>query len=134
MVIEETKSSSVPTVLDLVISVEASQLVPGIRLCLAWLGADLTQGVLGQTGPGSEQLWHNLARMMSVLSPECRAGLETSPRVERLRAEGEDGPLWEDWLLARVVYQSGVRWERDVRPTVGRNCEEFIKSIKNIDN
>ena len=38
--------------------------------------------------------------------------------MERLRAEGEDGPLWEDWLLAGVVDQSGVRWEREARPTV----------------
>ena len=41
---------------------------------------------------------------------DCRAGLETSPRV---RAEGED------WLLAGVVDQAGVRWERERGET---NC------------
>ena len=105
VVIEETKSSSVPTVLDLVISVEASQLVPGIRLCLAWLGADMAEGVLGQTGPGSEQLWHNLARMLTV-GRAWRPALGCERRVRT--------GCWPGWWTRLGC---GGR-EREVRPTV----------------
>ena len=96
---EEVVTAPEPTVRDIANAAEATGLMPALRLLLAWLSAPLADCVLAQTGPGSDQLWNNLAAMCTTL---------TSCHVKRL-----SGALPEDWLL-RGLAGSEEDWDKEV--------------------
>ena len=80
-VVIETDEESImlPSLSELVKAVDNTQLLPTIRLCLAWLKDK--PDVLGQTGPGSEQLWHNLARLFTLLALQEKESITASEEV-----------------------------------------------------
>jgi len=101
VVIEEVEvvAAPEPTVKDVADAAEATGLIPALRLLLAWLSAPLADGVLAQTGPGSDQLWSNLAAMCTTL---------TSWEVK-----DHGGALPEDWLLRGLAGEE-EDWGKDV--------------------
>ena len=102
VVVEEDDEVAVapePTVKDVADAAEATGLIPALRLLLAWLSAPLADGVLAQTGPGSDQLWSNLAAMCTTL---------TSWEVK-----DHGGALPEDWLL-RGLAGGEEDWSKEV--------------------
>ena len=112
VVVEEEEEGRVSEE-ELVEAAEDTGLLPGLLLCLAWLADGLAEGVLAQTGPGSDQLWTNLAALCSVLGAGAAAGrVVASARVERAR--GDRGALPEDWLLRGLV-EGEVEWGEEVR-------------------
>ena len=116
-VVVEEEQQQTPSEWDLVVAAEASSLLPPIRLLLLWLAAPMAEGVLAQTGPGSEQLWTNLASLCSVLTSGPREGrLVACDKVARMQGEG--GVLPEDWLVRGLVGKEGVDWGREARPGV----------------
>ena len=96
---EEVIAAPEPTVNDIANAAEATGLIPALRLLLAWLSAPLADGVLAQTGPGSDQLWSNLAAMCTTL---------TSWEVK-----DHGGALPEDWLL-RGLAGAEEEWGKEV--------------------
>jgi len=127
VVIEEEDITVVPSLSDLVEAVEKTKLVPTIRLCLTWL-RDQPE-VLAQTGPGSEQLWHNLARMFTVLALQEKENISASEEVSRMISEGEaGGPMWEDWLLRGVFpkVDEKIVWEMKL----GKEMQDVVRIVK----
>ena len=110
VVVEEEEEGQVSEE-ELVEAAEGTGLLPGLLLCLAWLADGLAEGVLAQTGPGSDQLWTNLAALCSVLGSGA-GRVAASARVERAR--GDRGALPEDWLLRGLV-EGEVEWSEEVR-------------------
>ena len=108
----EEEPTVLPSLTELVEAADNTMLLPAIRLCLVWL-KDKPE-VLGQTCPGSEQLWHNLARMFTLLALQEKENIMTSVEVTQAMTEVESlVPLWEDWLV-RGVYpglDSHLAWE-----------------------
>ena len=100
---EEVVTAPEPTVVDVAYAAEATGLIPALRLLLAWLSAPLADGVLAQTGPGSDQLWSNLAAMCTTL---------TSWEVK-----DHGGALPEDWLL-RGLAGSEENWGKEVGTSI----------------
>ena len=96
---DEVVAAPEPTVKDVADATEATGLIPALRLLLAWLSAPLADGVLAQTGPGSDQLWSNLAAMCTTL---------TSWEVKE-----HAGALPEDWLL-RGLAGAEEDWSKEV--------------------
>ena len=88
-----------PTAKDVADAAEATGLIPALRLLLAWLSAPLADGVLAQTGPGSDQLWSNLAAVCTTL---------TSWEVK-----DHGGALPEDWLLRGLAGEE-ENWSKEV--------------------
>ena len=110
MVIETDEISiMLPSLSELVKTVDNTQLLPAIRLCLAWLIDK--QDVLGQTGLGSEQLWHNLARLFTLLALQEKVSMTASEAVSKVISEiTVEMPLWEDWLLRGSSQKWTIRW------------------------
>jgi len=127
VVIEEEDNIVLPSLSDLVDAVDKTQLVPAIRLCLAWL-RDQPE-VLAQTGPGSEQLWHNLARMFTVMAVQEKEIITASEEVTRMMAEGEaGGPMWEDWLLRGVFPKVDEKIVWEVK--LGKEEQAVVRMVK----
>ena len=128
VVIEDGEENIIqPSLSELVEAVERTQLVPAIRLCLAWL-RDQPE-VLGQTGPGSEQLWHNLARMFTVLALQGKESITTSVEVTMIMEKVvTGGPLWEDCLLRGVFPQADEKivWEGKLE----RREQEVVRLVR----
>jgi len=103
-----------PSLIELVDVAEETRLVPAMRLCLIWL-KDQPE-VLAQTGPGSEQLWHNLTRMFTVLALQEKVDIKSSESVVRIVNAGSKGPLFEDWLIRGVFpkVDTKIEWEYKV--------------------
>jgi len=115
------EATQLPTLIDLVDEADKTQMLPAIRLCLSWL-KDKPE-VLGQTGPGSEQLWHNLARMFTLLALQERENaIVTTQEVSKIISEvGGSEVLWEDSLLSGVLQTPS--WERKL----GRKEEKIVR-------
>eukprot|EP00090_Calanus_glacialis_P017086 TRINITY_DN26699_c0_g1_i1.p1 TRINITY_DN26699_c0_g1~~TRINITY_DN26699_c0_g1_i1.p1 ORF type:complete len:831 (-),score=407.19 TRINITY_DN26699_c0_g1_i1:535-3027(-) len=108
----DEESIMLPSLSELVKAVDNTQLLPTIRLCLAWLKDK--PDVLGQTGPGSEQLWHNLARLFTLLALQEKESITASEEVTQvIREVTVELPLWEDWLLRGVFpdVDDKIVWE-----------------------
>jgi len=118
------EATQLPTLLDLVNEADKTQMLPAIRLCLSWLKEK--PEVLGQTGPGSEQLWHNLARMFTLLAMQEKENvIVTTQEVSKIITElGGSEVLWEDSLLTGVLQTPS--WERKL----GRKEEKIMRLLK----
>jgi len=118
------EATQLPTLLDLVNEADKTQMLPAIRLCLSWLKEK--PEVLGQTGPGSEQLWHNLARMFTLLAMQEKENvIVTTQEVSKIITEvGGSEVLWEDSLLTGVLQTPS--WERKL----GRKEEKIVRLLK----
>lgn len=128
VVIEEDEQGTLlPSLSELVDAADNTNLLSGLRLCLMLL-MDKPE-VLGQTGPGSEQLWHNLARMFTLLALQEKETLVmTTQEVTKAMTEvGGSEPLWEDWLL-RGVLSGGesMAWDRKL----GKENEKVARILK----
>ena len=77
---EEEEDEERVTLADLVTISNTGQELQGITVCLAWL--EQHGEVVEQTGPGSEQLWANLASLFSLLSLRPRHQLLPFPEPE----------------------------------------------------
>jgi len=118
-----------PSLLDLVHAVDNTQMLPSIRLCLSWLKEK--PEVLGQTGPGSEQLWHNLARMFTLLALQEKENvIESTQEVSKIISEvGGLEVLWEDSLLRGVLpiqEEDSTVWEGKL----GSKEERIVRMLK----
>jgi len=100
-----------PSLAQLIVAVDNTQLLPAIRLCLGWL--EVKPEVLSQTGPGSEQLWHNLARMFTLLALQEKKTITIGETTKQALSGTNPGPLWEDWLLRGLFpkQDNPIFWE-----------------------
>merc|ERR1719228_692894 len=118
------EATHLPTLLDLVNEADKTQMLPAIRLCLSWLKEK--PEVLGQTGPGSEQLWHNLARMFTLLALQEKENvIVTTQEVSKIITEvGGSEVLWEDSLLTGVLQT--LSWGRKL----DRKEEKIVRLLR----
>jgi len=93
------ESVKLPKVCDVVKAAVATNLLPSLNLFCYWLTHFPT--VLQQAGPGSTQLWTNLAKLFNCLEMrEIPGKLEKSDVVSCLVEQGIScSPLQEDWLI-----------------------------------
>ena len=75
----DEESIMLPSLTELVKVVDNTQTLPAIRLCLGWLKDK--SDVLGQTGPGSEQLWQNRARLFNLWALQEKESITASEEV-----------------------------------------------------
>jgi len=124
----EDEAALLPTLTDIVDSADDTKLLPAIRLCFFWLQEN--PEVLGQTGPGSEQLWHNLARMFTLLAlQEKENAVVSSVEVSKMIVEvGGSGHLWEDILLRGVLPRKASIV--DVDGKCERQTEKIVRLIR----